>query len=41
MAAFLKYYLGDGQEWVEDAGYVRLSESLLAESDALLKDALK
>ncbi|MCL4109066.1 UNVERIFIED_CONTAM: hypothetical protein GTU68_032189 [Idotea baltica] len=41
MAAFLKYYLGDGQEWVEDAGYVRLSESLLAESKSILDDVLK
>lgn len=41
MAAFLKFYLGDGQQWVEDAGYVRLSESLLSESQGLLTEAVK
>jgi phosphate transport system substrate-binding protein len=41
MKAFLKYYLGDGQSLVEDAGYVRLSSVLLDESVSRLNGALK
>lgn len=40
VAAFLKYYLKEGQDLVSEVGYVRLSKSAHAKSQQALEDAL-
>lgn len=40
VAAFLKYYLGEGQTLVSEEGYVRLSKELLNETQQTLKTLL-
>ena len=40
VAAFLRYYLQEGQKLVGEVGYVRLSETLVSETRQSLEDAI-
>ncbi|MEZ6045779.1 MAG: phosphate-binding protein, partial [Planctomycetaceae bacterium] len=41
LAAFLRYYLNEGQKLVNEVGYVQLGESDSQNTKQLLEDAIK